>query len=57
MVINKHKDEYAKTADITKKDKSVVSGKTIQQVEKTSSKYIWTGDDSTRRYKKRYKNI
>src|SRR5882724_3142189 len=33
----KHKDEYAKTADITKKDKSVVSGKTIQQVEKTSS--------------------
>lgn len=32
----KHKDEFAKTTDITKKDKSVISGKTIRQVEKTS---------------------
>jgi bifunctional non-homologous end joining protein LigD len=31
----KHRDEYAKTSDITKKEKSVVSGKTIKQVEKT----------------------
>lgn len=30
----KHKDEYAGTTDITKKDKSVISGKTIKQVEK-----------------------
>ncbi|OCX54457.1 DNA ligase D [Mucilaginibacter sp. PPCGB 2223] len=32
----KHNDEFASTADITKKDKSVQSGKTITQVEKTS---------------------
>ncbi|MEO8173422.1 MAG: DNA ligase D [Sediminibacterium sp.] len=32
----KHRDEFAKTSDITKKDKSVVSGKTIRQIEKTS---------------------
>jgi bifunctional non-homologous end joining protein LigD len=32
----KHRDEFAKTSDITKKDKSVISGKTIMQVEKTS---------------------
>jgi bifunctional non-homologous end joining protein LigD len=33
----KHKDKYANEADITKKDKSVVSKKTIEQVEKTST--------------------
>ena len=32
----KHRDKYAKETDITKKDKSVVSGKTIQAIEKTS---------------------
>jgi bifunctional non-homologous end joining protein LigD len=32
----KHKDKYASTDDITKKDKSVISKKTIAQVEKTS---------------------
>ncbi len=32
----KHRDAFAKTSDITKKEKSVVSGKTIKQVEKTS---------------------
>jgi bifunctional non-homologous end joining protein LigD len=31
----KHRDEFARTGDITRKDKSVVSGKTIKQVEKT----------------------
>jgi len=36
----KHRDKYAKESDITKKDKSVVSGKTIQAIEKTS-KNIW----------------
>lgn len=30
----KHKDRYAKSADITKKDKSVVSGKTLKGIEK-----------------------
>jgi bifunctional non-homologous end joining protein LigD len=30
----KHRDEYANTADITNKEKSVLSGKTIKQVEK-----------------------
>jgi bifunctional non-homologous end joining protein LigD len=32
----KHRDAFAKTSDVTKKDKSVISGKTIKQVEKTS---------------------
>lgn len=36
----KHKDEYASTTDITKKDKSVVSEKTIRQME-TSSDKVW----------------
>ena len=36
----KHNDEYATTEDITEKDKSVISKKTIAQVEKTSDK-IW----------------
>jgi bifunctional non-homologous end joining protein LigD len=35
-LLTKAKDKYAKTNDITLKDKSVVSGKTIKQVEKTS---------------------
>jgi bifunctional non-homologous end joining protein LigD len=36
----KHKDEFASEEDITKKDKSVLSKKTIEQVEKTSDK-VW----------------
>jgi bifunctional non-homologous end joining protein LigD len=36
----KHRDEHATETDITKKDKSVVSGKTLTIVEKTS-KNIW----------------
>ncbi|MES2267696.1 MAG: DNA ligase D [Bacteroidota bacterium] len=36
----KHKDDFASTADITKKDKSVLSGKTIEKMEKTSEK-VW----------------
>lgn len=36
----KHNDKYASTDDVTEKDKSVVSKKTITQVEKTSDK-IW----------------
>jgi bifunctional non-homologous end joining protein LigD len=36
----KHNDKYASEEDITEKDKSVVSKKTIAQVEKTSDK-IW----------------
>src|SRR5439155_12793832 len=35
----KHKDEYATTEDITQKDKSVVSDKTLTQVEKTSDNF------------------
>lgn len=30
----KHRDKYAKTTDVTKKNKSVVSGKTIEKMEK-----------------------
>ncbi len=36
----KHKDDYADSSDITKKDKSVLSEKTIEQMEKTSEK-VW----------------
>ncbi len=36
----KHRDKYAKETDITKKDKSVISGKTLEAVEKTT-KNIW----------------
>ncbi|HUH33559.1 MAG TPA: DNA polymerase ligase N-terminal domain-containing protein, partial [Daejeonella sp.] len=38
----KHKDEFASDGDITQKDKSVLSGKTIEQMEKTSDK-VWKG--------------
>lgn len=36
----KHRDEFASESDITKKDKSVISGKTLAAIEKTS-KNIW----------------
>ncbi len=36
----KHKDDYASTKDVTKEDKSVLSGKTIEKMEKTSDK-VW----------------
>jgi bifunctional non-homologous end joining protein LigD len=32
----KHRDKYARESDVTKKDKSVVSGKTLLQITKTS---------------------
>jgi bifunctional non-homologous end joining protein LigD len=41
----KHNDEYATQEDITEKDKSVISKKTIAQVEKTSNK-IWKSNRS-----------
>jgi len=36
----KHKDKFAKETDVTKKDKSVISGKTIAKIAKTS-KNTW----------------
>jgi len=36
----KHKDEFASVKDITKEDKSILSGKTIEVMEKTSDK-VW----------------
>lgn len=36
----KHKDEFSSEKDITKKDKSILSGKTIEKMEKTSEK-VW----------------
>ncbi len=36
----KHKDEFASAEDITKKDKSVISGKTLEKVEETTDK-VW----------------
>ena len=43
----KHRDDYATTEDITKKDKSVTSKKTLGQVEKTSDK-IWKSNRETK---------
>ena len=39
-LLNKHNDDFASVNDITKKDKSILSGKTIEKMEKTSEK-IW----------------
>src|ERR1700761_8909690 len=39
LLIN-HNDKFASVKDITKKDKSVLSGKTIESMEKTSDK-VW----------------
>ncbi|SDI53548.1 DNA ligase D [Mucilaginibacter gossypii] len=36
----KHNDQFASVKDITKKDKSILSGKTIENMEKTSEK-VW----------------
>lgn len=36
----KHKDDFASPSDITKKDKSILSGKTIEVMEKTGNK-VW----------------
>ena len=36
----KHNDDFASPEDITKKDKSVLTGKTIEKMEKTSEK-VW----------------
>jgi bifunctional non-homologous end joining protein LigD len=38
----KHKDDFASSKDITKLDKSVLSGKTIETMEETSEK-VWKG--------------
>lgn len=45
-LLMKVKDKYAKTTDITKKEKSVLSGKTISQIGKTSKK-IWVSNRET----------
>jgi bifunctional non-homologous end joining protein LigD len=41
----KHKDEFATDKDITKQDKSVLSGKTIETMEKTSEKLWQSGHE------------
>jgi bifunctional non-homologous end joining protein LigD len=46
----KHDDDFASKKDITKQDKSVISGKTIETMEKTSDKVWHSG------MKKRLKN-
>jgi len=43
----KHKDEYASSLDITKKDKSIISGKTIETMEKTGEKIGKNGKEQT----------
>ncbi len=42
----KHRDEYASSADITAKDKSVVSKKTIEQMAKDKKAPVWTSNRS-----------
>ena len=44
----KHRDKYAKETDVTKKDKSVVSGKTIAQTEKTSTN-VWGSNKAAKK--------
>jgi len=50
-LLMKVKDKYAKTGDVTKKDKSVVSGKTIKQIEKSPGN-IWQSDSENGHSKK-----
>ncbi|WP_421939366.1 DNA ligase D [Pedobacter sp.] len=54
----KHKDDYASVKDITKADKSVISGKTIKKME-TSSEKVWTdgGEKPIRPKKKTEKTV
>src|SRR6202012_3324495 len=47
----KHNDDYASTTDITKKDESVQSGKTIVQVEKTSDNIYGQTKESSEKKK------
>lgn len=43
----KHKDDFASASDVTKNDKSVLSGKTIGQVEQSSEKVWQHGHEET----------
>ncbi|SDD48786.1 bifunctional non-homologous end joining protein LigD [Mucilaginibacter pineti] len=43
----KHNDDFASKKDITKEDKSVLSGKTIENMEKTSDKVWHSGHEET----------
>ncbi|MDN5284791.1 MAG: ligase [Mucilaginibacter sp.] len=43
----KHNDDFASAKDITKQDKSVLSGKTIETIEKTSDKVWRSGHEET----------
>lgn len=45
----KHKDKYASSADITTKDKSVISGKTLAQIEKAMGKTKETPETSKKK--------
>lgn len=47
----KHRDSYASDTDITKKDKSVISKKTLEQVARTSDK-IWESNKAVSAKKK-----
>jgi bifunctional non-homologous end joining protein LigD len=52
----KHKDDYASSKDITQKDKSVISGKSIETMEKTSEKVWKSGHEEKIKTKKADKN-
>lgn len=47
----KHRDEYAKTSDVTRKEKSVVSGRTLKQVEKAADN-VWKSNREEKNTKK-----
>ena len=53
-LLMKVKDKYAKTSDVTKKDKSVVSGKTIKQIEKSPGN-IWQSNRNNGDYEKNFR--
>lgn len=55
-LMKKHKDEYASKKDITLKDKSVQSGKTIEKV-KSTSKNIYSTRSAEKSVKKGAENI
>ena len=48
----KHKDQYTSTSDITAKDKSVVSKKTLEQLSKSKNAKTWVSNRKTKTSKK-----
>jgi bifunctional non-homologous end joining protein LigD len=52
----KHRDKYATTEDITKKDKSVVTKRTLAQIEKSSDK-VWQSNRGSKQASDKTKQV